>query len=52
MIHNGGFKIKRRDFLKTALAVSGAVAIGSIEGLAEAQTYLDGIIYTKDKPGI
>lgn len=52
MIHNGGFKMDRRDFLKTALAVSGAVAIGSVEGLAEAQTYLDGIIYTKDKPGM
>lgn len=42
----------RRDFLKTALAVSGGLAVSAIAGQSEAASYLDGIIYTKDKPGM
>jgi superoxide reductase len=45
-------QMDRRDFLKTALVVSGGLAIGSVAGKSEAASYLDGIIYTKDNPGI
>ncbi len=44
--------MNRRDFLKTTIVVSGAIAINGLANQAEADTFLDGIIYTKDKPGM
>lgn len=44
--------MNRRVFLKTALAITGGLAVSSISKKVEAGTYLNGIIYTKDNPGI
>lgn len=42
----------RRDFLKTALVVSGGLAVSSFAGESEAASYPDGVIYTKENPGM
>ncbi len=41
----------RREFLKGALAVAGAVAVGNARGLEAASTFPVGLIYTKDSLG-
>lgn len=43
--------MNRRDFLKRAVVVSGGLVVGSMVREAEAASYPEGIIYTKEKPG-
>lgn len=45
--------MNRRDFLKTALAVSGGLAVSTLADVsAEAAHFPDGIIYTADNEGM
>jgi len=38
--------------LKTAVAISGGLAVSALAGQSEAASYLDGVIYTKQNPGM